>query len=985
MDAPDSGPGQETPSKPTWDLAPSLKGRHRRKNPKYFDYETNEANDESADQKKQERTSRRGGAAASQTTPRKRGKKAEGEEQEPVDSEPRESDEEIPEKKKSPLRAKRTSSKKTRAKRAPARKTPAAAGSLPAGEGGAGDGVQQENGTPKPKRKYVRKQVVKEVEPELNSACEKNPEEPLVEPEEEATPGGRRRRGAAKAALKYLHALAEEELCHRGHEPRAGSDVTGAESQPDDEQNAAKGSKGRRGRKRKRHDSDPAEDEDFVPNIEEEEAEEMEEEEMEEEEEAEEDREEDTDSDTDADLWSGGRNPAAYYAYTNTAGSKARDANGLHVSTMRTVWDSIETNKKFREEHHSSWVFPDWVPSTSTWHPVPQSDVEEYLPQELQSAAFRVSREGLSNQETTLQRLQRFDVVPAHPDRWDMVLFAGGPVWTTEWCPTPDGAPATQYLALACHRGMDDQHYVHKTYGGPGLVQLWDLGKLEYNSSPDSQPRLAYGLAQDKGFVWHLRWCPAGGWELPSCSRKAPFLPRLGLLAVATSTGVVTIYSLPHPDALHASHRRPGSGEAGWSPGVYKAEGVLTLKLGSLKSPRHEQSGQVLSMDWLPEKPHNVIAVGFYDGVVGLWDLSTKSALLRVRESHESPESLSLLPYRCFLAHGHAVRALAFCPANRYLLVTAGEDRYMKTWDLRRLYEPITVHKRNLTNEICWPLNAPGLMWAQESTYAANSSHGIHFTDHYMRTYFAGPRTSTMWSLSYSDWLNCLVTSDVLGEVILFLLPQICFGPQYIKRTIERRFQLTVSNQVTSLCFQPIYFTSLVPYEEPDGETEGVEEERGDAVGEREGAGAASEGGNEENWERGGDRGGGGTGGDHLLPFQTYKEAVKRYYLQHEDNDWRTLANSEKRPMWKRMKSTEAKTKINLDEMPLAALHTVRFSPNMSCHMWVASGGHTGLVRLNCLRSMNSAHVKTMISENQAQFSALYAPADQEEAESDQR
>lgn len=34
---------------------------------------------------------------------------------------------------------------------------------------------------------------------------------------------------------------------------------------------------------------------------------------------------------------------------------------------------------------------------------------------------------------------------------------------------------------------------------------------------------------------------------------KAPFLPRLGLLAVATSTGVVTVYSLPHPDALHAS------------------------------------------------------------------------------------------------------------------------------------------------------------------------------------------------------------------------------------------------------------------------------------------------------------------------------------------------------------------------------------------------------------------------------------------------
>lgn len=60
-----------------------------------------------------------------------------------------------------------------------------------------------------------------------------------------------------------------------------------------------------------------------------------------------------------------------------------------------------------------------------------------------------------------------------------MFLFAGGPVWAMEWCPTPDTAQATQYIALACHRGMDDQHVVNKVYTGPGLVQLWDVGSLE--------------------------------------------------------------------------------------------------------------------------------------------------------------------------------------------------------------------------------------------------------------------------------------------------------------------------------------------------------------------------------------------------------------------------------------------------------------------------------------------------------------------------
>lgn len=78
--------------------------------------------------------------------------------------------------------------------------------------------------------------------------------------------------------------------------------------------------------------------------------------------------------------------------------------------------------------------------------------------------------------------LSRFESTPPHPDRWDMVLFAGGPVWAMEWCPTPDDAPATQYLALSCHQGMEDQHFVNKMYSGTGLIQLWDVGKLECTS-----------------------------------------------------------------------------------------------------------------------------------------------------------------------------------------------------------------------------------------------------------------------------------------------------------------------------------------------------------------------------------------------------------------------------------------------------------------------------------------------------------------------
>ncbi|GAA6235645.1 general transcription factor 3C polypeptide 2 isoform X1 [Lates japonicus] len=972
MDPIDSGQEQEKRSEQQWDLTPSSKGRQRKKNSRYSDYETDGA---FFVQKKSRRTSR-GSREAFKTTPIKT-EKAENATQQDADGEkeatPQESDgktsEETPKKS---VRARKTPSKKSPAKRTPPKKTPTpktptADQGLPAGEGGVVDAPQQENGKPKPKRKYAKKQHPQIATPVTEPPCEEAPGEHPAEPEEEIEPGGRRRRGAAKAALKYLRNLAKEVLCHPSDESDSVSANSKVNTDPVTEQKTPKGGKGRRGRKRKHpdFDSNAEDDEDFVPAAEEDEVEEMEDDE--EEDEAEE-------SDLDLDFSRGGRqrSPAYYHFNRSNGGSNARTPNGLTMNIMKTVYDSFETTKKFREECYSSWVFPEWVPSTNDWHLVPQSDLETYLPQELQSAAFRVSREGLSKEDTPFQTLDRFAAVPPHPERWDMLLYTGGPVWAMEWCPTPDGAPATQYIALACHRGMDDQHYVNKTYTGHGLVQLWDVGQLEYNSRPESPPALAYGLAQDKGFIWHLKWCPAGGWELPSCGRKAPFLPRLGLLAVASSTSVVTIYSLPHPDALRSSKKLPDSGNASQQLPIYQAKEVVTLKLGSLKAPRQERSGQVLSMDWLPEKPHNIMAIGFYDGVVGLWDLSTKSTLLRVRESGES---LTLLPYRCILAHDHAVRALAFCPASRHLLVTAGEDRYVKTWDLRRLHGPVTVQKRYLTNEIYWPLNAPGLMFAQENAYVAKGSQGVHYFDHYMQSYFAVPRSATLWSMSYTDWLNSLVTSDSLGEVILAVLPAIAITPPYLKRSVERRF--------------PIYLTSLVPYdktEEENQEMGGAEEERGDAAEEQEGGGereerdAGSEGADENDNANGRGGGKGRNNKNPPLRFQTYKEAVKKYSLLHADYDMRTFAGSEKRAGWKRMKNTELSAKMNLDEMPLAALHKVRFNVNMNCHTWVVSAGQTGLVRLNCLRSMISTQVKKMISENQAQFNELYSPKDQTDA-----
>lgn len=49
-------------------------------------------------------------------------------------------------------------------------------------------------------------------------------------------------------------------------------------------------------------------------------------------------------------------------------------------------------------------------------------------------------------------------------------------------------------------------------------------------------------------------------------------------------------------------------------------------------------------------------------GTVAVWNLLTKSLLQCV---HQPDASLKLYPFRCFLAHDHAVRSVEWCKAER--------------------------------------------------------------------------------------------------------------------------------------------------------------------------------------------------------------------------------------------------------------------------------------------------------------------------------
>lgn len=190
--------GQDkTPGPESCFLTPSSKGRQRKKNPKYIDYQTDDTSPPSTPR----RGSRGGTSKRSQA---KRGQADNTQEQvadgeiEATDGDPQESSEQISAKTpKKTVRAKRTPRKNTPAKTAAARKASIGDGDPPAEEGGVGDVVPQVNG--RQKRKYVRKRPPQEVAAVTETPPKESQGEPPAEPQEETTPGGRRRRGAAKA------------------------------------------------------------------------------------------------------------------------------------------------------------------------------------------------------------------------------------------------------------------------------------------------------------------------------------------------------------------------------------------------------------------------------------------------------------------------------------------------------------------------------------------------------------------------------------------------------------------------------------------------------------------------------------------------------------------------------------------------------------------------------------------------------------------
>ncbi|XP_059501461.1 general transcription factor 3C polypeptide 2 isoform X2 [Stegostoma tigrinum] len=639
-------------------------------------------------------------------------------------------------------------------------------------------------------------------------------------------------------------------------------------------------------------------------------------------------------------------------------------ANGLPNTIMVPVWEATTITRK-----HESL---------------------RYLPNEGISPMFKIKREGL-RENSVIQRLRRFQSLPAHKDRWDINFFVGGPVWCVEWCPTPEGSAACQYAAIYCNKRMDDRHKLMDQYTEPTLLQIWQLGDLQQEQCPQMNAALAYGIATEYGCIWDMKWCPSGAWELPETTRKIPQMARLGMLAAAFSSGKVVVYSLPHPKSLNTYKMKCSKGSTknlrliassgnclcGFAhsprvcvnflrvlrfpptvisssipgPVICKVQCTVILEIGSVQFSGSSQCGQCFCLDWMPTGEHEYLAAGFYDGTVALWNLNTTSLLLRVQQGDGT---LRVFPFHCFVAHDHAVKAIAWSKAHSNFLVTASPDRKIKFWDLRRTYQPINEIKRYLNTEVAWLLPWCGVMVAQENCYAAFGLSGIHYVDAGFlgfKPYFAAPRAGTVWSISGSDWLNTCVSGDNTGEVIAVILPDCMNNTMNIKRPNERRFPVYKADVIHHNAGSNISVSCLHQKEkEANAEKHSSEMEEEDSTS------------------------------SPVIEPKTYSDTVKKYYLTFDDTDLRNFKNMVSREPFKRIQKVD-KAKTHPDRMPLESVYKVRFNPNLDAHGWVLSAGQSGIVRAHCVQSLNTHVSKKLIKECRAQFSSMFQPTEVEDVE----
>ncbi|XP_050079727.1 uncharacterized protein LOC126567552 [Anopheles maculipalpis] len=447
-----------------------------------------------------------------------------------------------------------------------------------------------------------------------------------------------------------------------------------------------------------------------------------------------------------------------------------QDKHKYHI--MSAKW-----TQEFRRTHYvTRLLFADLRPDLDTSYLRSIAFLHSYLPQTTHSIRYVQCNSGQYDpgytSEKFAHRWQQKATFEGEALGCESLFFCGGPVVSLDWLPLPDeaGNDCDQFLAIACKQRYEEYYSCDQLAlprSQKGLVQIWNVGPIQNIGSSKITlrcPQLAFAIACDYGPIWQVAFCPSGCYN-----DAAQDLDRLGLLAVAGSDGDVHLYAL--------SRSMAGNEHDSSSLRILPLRPALLLSLSFSIDPHHEPASDftgrsVQRISWSREKGHNVLAAGYSNGVVAVWNLSVKSPLLAGTKNGIR----TLLPVHKILhSSSSSITALDlhYSSGSRFLVV-CNADRRLKVYDLGcGLYQPLetlSMVVRSRISAIRWMLHFPVLVIAyDDALYIDRCAYSVHQPrDIGLRMFNIFTVGSEMTDLGTNDWhsMNAVATSggDLVGH-----------------------------------------------------------------------------------------------------------------------------------------------------------------------------------------------------------------------------
>ncbi|XP_024082995.1 uncharacterized protein LOC106673592 [Cimex lectularius] len=394
---------------------------------------------------------------------------------------------------------------------------------------------------------------------------------------------------------------------------------------------------------------------------------------------------------------------------------------------------ALKWTKEMRNIHFSQEELYSDLAVNMDWEFLEHDQVEKYIQHEQKSIKVTFNGEDWF-------AMNKYESSLTHDHA--AFIFCGGPIFALGWAPGNN----RQFLAIGAHLSMSDFYQVSSTCSGPGNIQIWSFGDLA-NTKQTSfvGTRLEYLICHDFGGAWALEWCPVG------CQNDK----RMGLLAVASASGSIPLFSVPQPKAS-SEIRFPAC----------KPQPVLILELGPY------EKYQCTRISWSKVKPHRTIAGGFVNGYIALWDLLSTSSLLR--------RGKILYPFKVFQAHYSIITGLMFSPMSDTHLVSCAHDKFLKYWDLKDTTAPQSKNWRNLSTDVTWLQHWMTCATAVDNIYSAGEStmifNSIRDFVYEPQSFIANVDSSALSkyiggrgsrSISGNDWLNAVALSYDNGQINL--------------------------------------------------------------------------------------------------------------------------------------------------------------------------------------------------------------------------